>query len=391
MRLSELQLCFLRERFPLNEWISQPLSRIPARRTLPTSSAPPTPPPYEGETAKKERILLTLTRPASSALLPYFRPLTPEPINFFSWHCGHNAPNIIRNAILSATSSILIHIFNLSSKNIIQALVFKSSQSVPISIHYHHMPKEALQELSPTNIQLVPFQGSKRVLLHKKTLLIDHRLVITGTGNFTDISLQSDVNLMVQIHNDDLCSLMERHQAGCVSVGQQTVCYCPMNRKGCGNEGQILKEIRKAKSSIQIGMYILTQKNVLAALHEAATERAVLVTIIIDPEAKRQTFQLLKSLKSKISVREGTCSALMHNKVCIIDHETVILGSANWSRRGLNTNQEDLLIIKPLTESQKEVLATWWNFLCDQSIVLTEEGAEKCLIKRADEDFLEPS
>ena len=81
----------------------------------------------------------------------------------------------------------------------------------------------------------------------------------------------------------------------------------------------------------------------------------------------------------------------MHNKVCIIDHETVILGSANWSRRGLNTNQEDLLIIKPLTESQKEVLATWWNFLCDQSIVLTEEGAEKCLIKRADEDFLEPA
>lgn len=86
MRLSELQLWSLRERFPLNEWISQPLSRIPARRTLPTSSAPPTPPPYEGETAKKERILLTLTRPASSALLPYFRPLTPEPINFFSWH-----------------------------------------------------------------------------------------------------------------------------------------------------------------------------------------------------------------------------------------------------------------------------------------------------------------
>lgn len=253
------------------------------------------------------------------------------------------------------------------------------------------MPKEALQELSPTNIQLVPFQGSKRVLLHKKTLLIDHQLVITGTGNFTDISLQSDVNLMVQIHNDDLCSLMERHQAGCVSVGQQTVCYCPMNRKGCGNEGQILKEIRKAKSSIQIGMYILTQKNVLAALHEAATERAVLVTIIIDPEAKKQTFQLLKSLRSKISVREGTCSALMHNKVCIIDHETAILGSANWSRRGLNTNQEDLLIIKPLTESQKEVLATWWNFLCDQSIVLTEEGAEKCLIKRDDKDLLEPS
>lgn len=89
-------------------------------------------------------------------------------------------------------------------------------------------------------------------------------------------------------------------------------------------------------------------------------------------------------------MREGTCSALIHNKVCIIDHKIAILGSANWSRRGLNTNREDLLIIKPLTESQKEVLATWWNFLCDQSIVLTEEGVEKYPIKRADKDFLEP-
>lgn len=388
MRLSELQLLFLRERFPL-EWIPKPLFGIPARTILQPSSAPPTPSPHEEETAKKIQTL-TQTRLASLALLPSFRPPDPEPISFFSWHCGHNAPDIIEHAILSATSSILIHIFNLSSKNIIQSLVRKASQSVPISIHYHHMPKEALQELSQTNIQLFPFQGSKRVLLHKKTLLVDQRLVITGTGNFTDISLQSDVNLMVQIHNNDLCSLMERHQAGCVSVGQQTVQYCPMNRKGCGNEGQILKEIRKAKSSIQIGMYILTQKNVLAALHEAATERAVLVTIIIDPEAKKQTFQLLKSLKSKISVREGTCSALMHNKVCIIDHETAILGSANWSRRGLNTNKEDVLIISPLTESQKKVLATWWNFLCEQSIVLTEEGAEKKPLKRAEEDFLEP-
>lgn len=40
MRLSELQLWSLRERFPLNEWISQPLSRTPRAKDTPNIIRP---------------------------------------------------------------------------------------------------------------------------------------------------------------------------------------------------------------------------------------------------------------------------------------------------------------------------------------------------------------
>jgi Phosphatidylserine/phosphatidylglycerophosphate/cardiolipin synthases and related enzymes len=341
----------------------------PAHRILTTST-----PSQEGMTSTKKIQGVTQTRIQSLTLVPYSLPLSSDPVCFFSRHCRYNALEIIEHAILSATTSIVLNTFNLSSERLIQALVLKAQQGVSVTVQYHHMLSNTWFKLCKPNIEIIPL-GSKRSLFHKKTLIIDKQRVITGTGNFTIASLHRDVNLMMRVNSPELADLMEKNQKGKVCVGEQTICYRPMNNRLDGNEGKILKEIQKASSSIQLGMCILTNESVIQAINEAA-KRSVLVTIIIDPHKKAQTLEMLKSLNSQITLRIVTLPYWMHCKVCIIDHKTVIVGSSNWSIRGLNANKEEVLIINPLTESQKQDLNTWWHFLCENSTAITYEEAE---------------
>ncbi len=371
MRINETHLFVLQERFL--SWggavYSSLFSWIPARRTLLTPS------PYQQKETFTEKVQ-KLPTPSSLALIPYWNSPSSESICFFSKHCGHDAINVIETAILSAKTSIFLKIFSISSKKITRALAIKSIQGVSVSMLYHHISTKTYSDLSKTTIELIQFQENSHALLHNKTLIIDKQQIITGNGNFTSASLCEDVNLMMRINNMHLASLMEKNQAGRACIKKQKVRYLPVNRKG-----EIVKEIQKASSSIQLGMYILTNEAIIKALDEAASQRSVLVTIIIDPHKKAQTLGTLKALNSKIRVRAGTLASCIHCKVCIIDHKTVIIGSANWSNRGLNTNKEDLLIISPLTEGQKQDLNTWWHFLCENSTVLAEEEIKQKLLR----------
>ncbi|AAF39301.1 DUF1669 domain-containing protein [Chlamydia muridarum str. Nigg] len=317
------------------------------------------------------------TAATSLAIVPYPRPLSSEPVSFFSKHCKNDAQSIIENAILSASSSVFLKIFSLSSEPIVQDLICKSEESIPVTIHYQHIPEPIVNKLEEAGAELIRCHRNRRSLLHRKTMILDEKQVITGSANFTRNSINNDVNLLARVNNVHIANLMQKNQKGKAIIenstkGKQTVCYLPINHKKCGNERQIVKAINNATSSIQIGMCILTHRGILQALNEAATQRSVLVTIIIDSLESQQTIDILKALGSKLRVRVGTGDRI-HCKACILDHNTAIIGSANWAASGLKANKEDIIIVNPLTERQREDLSIWWRYLCDNSAILPED------------------
>lgn len=128
-----------------------------------------------------------------------------------------------------------------------------------------------------------------------------------------------------------------------------------------------LAEINSAKSSIFVAMYLISvnpdqpdsQPNQLVNALAKAKERGVDVKVILDQtidfqeetrddvlyaNKNQQAFELLK--KSKIPVFFDEGETYTHAKAIVIDGETVILGSTNWSKSALTRNNEANALIR---------------------------------------------
>jgi phosphatidylserine/phosphatidylglycerophosphate/cardiolipin synthase-like enzyme len=128
--------------------------------------------------------------------------------------------------------------------------------------------------------------------------------------------------------------------------------------RGGANEA-ILKEIGAARSGILVQAYSFTSGPIAEAL-AAAQRRGVRVEIILDQakivEEKRSKADFLA--RSGVSVRADAQHGSAHNKVMILDSQTVITGSYNFTRHSEEDNAENLLIIRDKTLAGKYT-ANW--------------------------------
>jgi len=99
------------------------------------------------------------------------------------------------------------------------------------------------------------------------------------------------------------------------------------------------KAILDAKESILLIIYSLSDPTIINALSSAA-QRGVAVTVIHDPV---ETPDARFLLGSDVVCHPRRGRGLMHNKLLVIDHTVVWLGSANMSTRSL-TEQGNLVV-----------------------------------------------
>lgn len=107
----------------------------------------------------------------------------------------------------------------------------------------------------------------------------------------------------------------------------------------------IIRELNKAKNTILVQAYSFTSAPIAKTLLNAH-KRGIKVEVILDKSQRTQkyssaTFLLNTGITTKIDVEH----AIAHNKVMIIDGETVIIGSFNFTMAAEEKNAENLLII----------------------------------------------
>ena len=108
----------------------------------------------------------------------------------------------------------------------------------------------------------------------------------------------------------------------------------------------IIKEIDNATMEILVQAYSFTSAPIAKALINAH-KRAVSVEVILDKSQRREKYTSATFLaNSKIPTYIDDKHAIAHNKVMIIDKETVIAGSFNFTKAAEEKNAENLLIIK---------------------------------------------
>jgi phosphatidylserine/phosphatidylglycerophosphate/cardiolipin synthase-like enzyme len=113
-----------------------------------------------------------------------------------------------------------------------------------------------------------------------------------------------------------------------------------------GAMGAIVNEIEQARRSVDVSAYLITAKQIVDAL-AAAQQRGVRVRIVLDRDHVGAGFSVAGYLgKSGLAVWRDGRHKEAHNKVMLIDGETIITGSFNFTDQAEHLNAENLLVIR---------------------------------------------
>lgn len=115
----------------------------------------------------------------------------------------------------------------------------------------------------------------------------------------------------------------------------------------CGNSANlILNAINSAEKTIDIAAYSFTSKPISMALLRAKA-RGVAISVVADKKSNTQGYTAVNFLKNKnITVCLTDKYAIMHNKFMVIDGNTVQTGSFNYSKAAVESNAENVIVIK---------------------------------------------
>jgi len=104
--------------------------------------------------------------------------------------------------------------------------------------------------------------------------------------------------------------------------------------------------IDSAKKDIYLEIYTFTDKSIAESLI-SAKKRGISIKVLFDKSQSAIPSSLDEYISSKgIEIKYDKGAGIMHNKVLIIDRETVSTGSFNFTQSADKRNNENLLFIR---------------------------------------------
>lgn len=241
-------------------------------------------------------------------------------------------------------------------------------------------------------------------LMHHKFVIVDNRIVIVTSanftlsdtfGDFTNSSSLGNANNFLKIESSELAALLTeefnimwgdgpggkldskfgvkktKRSPKTITLGetQITVQFSPNSPTQLWSEtsnGLIAKTLNSANKSIDMALFVFSEQR-LANILETRHEQNVSIRTLIDPQfiyrpysealdmmgvalSNKCKYELdnhpWKNPITTVGVPTLAKGDLLHHKFAVIDHQTVITGSHNWSDAANNGNDETLLVIK---------------------------------------------
>lgn len=281
-------------------------------------------------------------------------------------------------AIKEAKSSILLFIYTLNDPSVIYALKEKAEKGdVKVQVVCDTKASPYAKKQLGAAVEMLPYKGQG--LMHLKILTVDDSLVILGSANLARHSLRMHGNLVLGFVNKEAAQFI-RNRITCAaghktkkedvhdlfSIGGQKIelWFLPNPTKAVE---RIIHLIDSAKKTMRIAMFTWTRRDFAEAALRAKL-RGVAVEVAMDSNSSKGTnrkiAQLLK--KEKVPLRVNTDIGLLHHKFMIIDEETLVVGSANWTDGAFKKNQDCFMVLHSLTEPQrKKIKGVWKTILSD--------------------------
>lgn len=219
-------------------------------------------------------------------------------------------------------------------------------------------PRQSIIDLRNAGISVIDDKRQK--LMHHKFMVVDNTTVWTGSMNLTTSSMFHHNNNSIMIRSSQLAQnfnaefkrMYEQNQFGTnpheipfKEVNVSGISIRTFFSPGGGTMNAIIDELKKAQKSIKFMAFSMTDKNVLDVMVQK--KQAGLKVEGVFDNCLIPQYSIYWGLRkgNVMSLRDGN-QALMHHKVMIIDDETVVMGSFNFSKSADEGNNENALIIK---------------------------------------------
>jgi phosphatidylserine/phosphatidylglycerophosphate/cardiolipin synthase-like enzyme len=293
-------------------------------------------------------------------------PRPSEPARLYSNQCQQDIRSTLLEAIKKASSSIHLVMFGLSDRAILTALAQKIQDQVPTTIYYDTGGSAKIFPiLKGGNIH--PIKNVS--LMHQKILVLDKEMIFLGSANMTLASLRMHDNLVVGLVSRPLAKFLEEHEPYSpgyfhTRVGGQDVDLWLLPDPRGYALAELRKQIRAAKHSIRIALFTFTHPALIDEVI-AAHRRGVPVSIVVDMHsglgASAKAVDALKRAGVSLGLSQG--AQLLHHKFIYIDEQTLITGSANWTKAAFYKNSDCILALHDLTPTQKKFMNRLWRHI----------------------------
>ncbi|MEF2576632.1 MAG: phospholipase D-like domain-containing protein [Bacteroidales bacterium] len=107
-------------------------------------------------------------------------------------------------------------------------------------------------------------------------------------------------------------------------------------------QARILAQLSKARVSIEVAVAWITNEVLINKLQEKKNEGIAVRILMTDDHTNRAYFPKIKD--AEVYMKRGDGGGKMHHKFCVIDNQTVIHGSYNWSINAETKNDEDITV-----------------------------------------------
>lgn len=269
-----------------------------------------------------------------------------------------------------AETSVDVAAYDFDLESVANALIAAHQRGVKVRfiVESDNADENAVGQLQQTGISIVEDQRDEG-LMHNKFVVIDNQWVWLGSWNLTENGTYRNNNNAVLIASPALAEnytaefeemftgkfgptspadtpnphifiTTELDQGQTKQVELESY-FAPEDEA----QAQIIAEIQGAQSRIRFMAFIFTSDEIADAMLERARAGVVVQGVIEDRNAERE-YSEYERLRAEVhDVLPDGNPYIMHHKVIIIDDETVILGSYNFTASAEDRNDENILII----------------------------------------------
>jgi phosphatidylserine/phosphatidylglycerophosphate/cardiolipin synthase-like enzyme len=264
--------------------------------------------------------------------------------------------------ISSAESTLDVCIYDLDLLAVSDTLIEAKKRGVSVNIVTDSDNRKllAMDRLSKAGIRIV--SDHKPSIMHHKFVIADAKRIWTGSFNFTENGQNRNDNNALILESPEIAACYlnkfqeymsgkfsteakERTYRGKAFMGKIPVeaAFSPSDQVA----DLICRQLSYAKQSVRVMAFVLTSERIAEQLGELA-KKGISVECLLDRGQARTRYsqdQYLLGCGVKIHISPNS-RGKMHHKVIVIDEETVITGSYNFSENAENGNDENLIIVK---------------------------------------------
>ncbi|MBX5437897.1 MAG: phosphatidylserine/phosphatidylglycerophosphate/cardiolipin synthase family protein [Alicyclobacillaceae bacterium] len=281
-------------------------------------------------------------RPAANAPRHLPPPVTEDGMTLY-W--GEDVKQAALNLIRHSQRYCYLDMYELADEDVITALSDARRRGVDVRVVVDATEHASQQEGVPALRRAgVPVESLRipRGISHIKMLAVDGGVLIGGMNFGTQSWQNNDASVYIRRANPSFVALFRWDWARASGVPAAAPAYQHPLLDDRRTRDEVIAAIRRARRTVYMEAFVLSDRGVLDALSDAA-QRGVVVEVLLDPSQSinRKGASALRDSGATVRFYQPYGDELMHAKILDVDEGHVFfIGSANFSHQAYTYNHE---------------------------------------------------